>query len=293
MDYPSQLAFDEYLQLMFLPSLAYLSLAKNKDSFSESFARAELFEALEWLRLGVELNVFTPQSAGKLLQEYRLSIYEQCQLYAPEWEYVLPPNRLRGILRMIETNEVEANAKFENPSRLSATFQVLIDLVGRIESDQGASSFWTALLYLPEASWRALVSRQVLGSEIMAAVRRDQDLWVDGNRSFIYAGYLRVIQHLEDTLEVLDFDHRAGAMQDWVLLRRLFKEIHGWRHNDQKNKVVTDRQADLTTQLALAMKTDFAAEGGSIESRMFAHYIEDLYKRWGGLATPAVRFAGN
>ena len=37
----------------------------------------------------------------------------------------------------------------------------------------------------------------------MAVIRGEQDSWVDGSRSFVFAGHLRCIRHLEDALEAL------------------------------------------------------------------------------------------
>jgi len=289
MDYPSQLAFDEYLQLMFLPSLEQLSMGRS--GFSELFARSALFEALEWLRLGVELEVFTRESAHSLLAEYRLHLYQQCKLYPPELEYLLPTGRLSEVSRMVELTDAEPKLKFEEPHKLSMTFQLLLDLIGRVDAEQGPRSFWTALLFVTRPSWLALESRGITGSEIMTAIQGGHQIWVDGNRPFVYAGYFRVIQHLEDTLELLDHKHRHASVHDWVAFRQAAREIHGWRHNNQKNSAVAARLLSLTRFLAAAMKAEFTAEGGSIEADMLEAYIKDLYDRWDGLALPAVRFA--
>jgi len=291
MDYLSLLAFDEYLQLAFLPCLQHFSMAKSRNAFSELFSRAALFEVLEWLRFGVELGVYTQESAQKLLQEYRLSLYEQCSLYPQEVEHLLPPDRIAAVRRMIESTDVEPRLRFEAPSHLSMTFQMLLDLVARLDADQGARSFLTALIYVTDSSWLALENRQITGPEIMAALQGDQQLWVDGNRSYVYAGFFRVVQHLEDTLEILDHKHRLASMQDWVLFRQSFREIHGWRHNDQKNSAVSNRLMNLTRKLASVMEGEFAAEGGSIQAGGLAAYVYDLHEKWGGLALPAVRFA--
>ena len=205
--------------------------------------------------------------------------------------YVLSPERLSGVLRMVESEDIEPEITFENPLVLHMTFQVLTDLVARADADQGARAFWTALLYLPESTWKVLASRQITGSGIMAVIRGEQDSWVDGSRSFVFAGHLRCIRHLEDALEALDHTHRIASIQDWVLFRQQFKKIHGWRHNNQKNSVVAARQLILTNMLGSAMNAEFTAAGGSIRADQFPSYVEDLYKRWDGLALPAVQFA--
>ena len=239
----------------------------------------------------VELEVFTRESAHRLLTEYRLDLYQQCKLYPPELEYLLPPGRLSDVSRMVELTDAEPRLTFEEPYRLSMTFQLLLDLISRTDAEQGPKSFWTALLFVTERSWLALVSRGITGSEIMAAIQGDHQLWVDGNRQFVCAGYFRVIQHLEDTLELLDHKHRHASVGDWVAFRQASREIHGWRHNNPKNQVVTERLLSLTKSLAAAMKAEFTAQGGSIEADMLEAYTKDLYDRWDGLALPAVRFA--
>ena len=285
----SQLPFDEYFRTLFLPAFWRLSRepASNCDA---AFSRLVIFEAIDWLQLGVEIELYPAESAHKLLQEYGVELLEQCKLFPSQLGFLFPEHRPLVLQRIIKSTEIRPNRTFEASARLHTTVQTLTELVARANQDQSMRSLSTSLICLTDSSWERLLARVISSSEIMAILRSEGDLWIDGNCPFVHAGFFRSIQHLESSLELLDHIQRHAPIADWVMMRQTFKEVHGWRNNTRSAQFNT-RIMQLATNLASILKAEFQAQGGTVESHMLVEYLRDLYRRWDGLEQPLVGIA--
>ena len=284
MDYRLLLPLDSFLNGFFLPALWRCSRQQGRSEHDANFARLVLFESVAWLSVGAELGIFPPQAAQDLCTQYFPAVNEQYRLYPDEIMYIVRDDQKgylqsvleKGRLNLLETYNSAAN------DALFSRFEIILDLIANVGANQSIRSMCTAILLFDERTWN-LLSSSVSGENLLACIHGTQDVWIDGNRGFAFAGVFRTIQHLENLLDLLDYRHRPAFadFSDWGLLRQTVYAAHRWRF-DLQDEAYFQRFVQLASVLIHELDpTDLGFD--LVDSRSFLRYIEDLRKRWRSL----------
>jgi len=289
MEYRDLLPFDEYLQRLFLPALSECS---NGDRYDSLLGTALLFEALRWLEVGIDLKVFSISAGKKLIESYRFQLRKQYRLFWSELEYIFPELTRLHIPKIIEAEEFSPGATFENSQRISKQFEMLLELIARLNANPCAASLSVSLIFLRSPAWETLMAGSVTGRNIMDAMSGSANSWIEGHRGYVLGGCFHAFVHLEDMLDALDYQRRPTGVGagDWSNLRQAAHEIHGWRFAFHQPEFLR-RFTEVCSILGAVMNTELQDIGITVESDGLDDYVKDIIMRWRGLGEPAMKMA--
>src|ERR1022692_4668561 len=154
MDYRDLLPLDSFLNSVLLPAIGMCSRQEGRSAYDAIISRLTLFEAVGWLSVGVEFSVFPLDMANALCAQYFQSMYEQYRLFPKDLFYLVRQDYWQRIQPVFARGIIATQpSDISHRERLAVPFQILLDLVGKANQDQGIRSMCAALLLLREAAW--------------------------------------------------------------------------------------------------------------------------------------------
>jgi hypothetical protein len=285
MDYRNLLPLDSFLNSVFLPALGRCSRQEGRADYDAILARLILFESVGWLSVGVDFGIFAREMAQALCTQYFPLLYEQYKLFPSDLAYIIRDDQRNRIQSALEKG-ILAPARPPNgdlrPELISGRLQLILGLVANLNRDQATRSLCDAILLLGNEGW-ARIAEGAGGDAIVAAIQGRTDVWIDGNRGFVYAGVFNAIRHIEGVLELLDYRQRGESidLSVWATLRQTVYDVHRWRF-DLENERYYERFTQLATGIIRALKSETSG-GREVDSGAFLDYIGDLKKRWRAL----------
>jgi hypothetical protein len=255
-------------------------------------ARAQFFESLRWLELGIDARLFSFSAGKKILEDYGSEIAQEYRRFPSELRYILPEVTQIHVEKMAERRELSHGIEFKNSVRIGSRLEILIEKIAVTNAETCSTSLTAALMFLSEAAWKRLLAEPITGNGVLDALAGISDGWADGHRGYTLGGCLQSFTHLEGMLEALDYIRRPEEVDadDWSTLRQAVFELHGWRFAFRKAHFL-DRFERLCSKLGEIMEIELAGIGVAVEHGGLNGYVKDLVDRWNGLGIRLMKAA--
>jgi hypothetical protein len=252
---------------------------------------AGLYEAYQWLGLGVELQIYPIEGAESVMSLAFPKLYEHIDSFSA---WALFPNlkeRLlaaRSMKRFFQPLEAVDGTLPVSSNELHFAIMEL----ARFSESRPAQALTEALLFLDGPRWSSLMAEPPSEDGIMEAMAAEYDPWANGYRDLVYAGWFALVQHIEELLEMFDPLKRPGRVAEgtWTTLKYEALRIHAWRF-DLRVPELQSRFKQISATLGQVLAAS-DPDLGRVDPLDASRYVPQLIQRWITFTQPVQATAG-
>ncbi|MGA3241963.1 MAG: hypothetical protein ABSG03_37390 [Bryobacteraceae bacterium] len=280
-------ALDDFFQRVLSPSIEACSDLRSGEHYTEVSLRLAVLESLLWLDAGVNLNVFDPVVAHRLLLYLQPIIRKQYSLIPVGVKQTLPQLPLMHLQNLVDKTNFTEWFHFKESRGLAVRLEIITGLLGRFNSVLAISSTVAALLLLRTSTWDAFVRQPFTSADMAAALDGTEDPWILGYSSLAKAGCLSLIEHLDAVLNAVRYDDipTDTEPEQWAEFRKLIYLISSCRlHFD--NGIFGDRFETLTGIVGRIVSRELEDFGVTNDAAGWNHFASGVVRGWRGLFSP-------